>query len=293
MGGLITQIQRGSVHDGPGLRTVVFLKGCNMCCPWCHNPESIWPYPQLCFDENKCIGCGRCLAVCKVARDPARCLRCFSCARACPSGALNVTGEEMSAQEVIAQVMEDYLFYKAEGGVTLSGGEPMCQPEFSKELLLCCHSRGVHTVLETNLHYDEDTLRSVLPYVDLWSVDVKHVREEKHYRATGAALDRIMKNLAILSEGKHSMIVKTPILPGFNDTAEEIAGIARFVDTLQSVTRYELLRYNPFGCAKAQRHGMTAYSEALENIPKEKMGLLLHTAAAITPVFYRGKQVII
>ena len=291
MDGLITQIQRGSVHDGPGLRTVVFLKGCNMRCHWCHNPESIIPYPQLGFEEDKCIGCGRCLAVCQVARDPARCTGCFTCAAACPSGALSVTGSEMSVQAVIAQVMEDYLFYKEEGGMTLSGGEPMCQHEFSRELLRYCRSHGVHTVLETNLHYGEDTLRAVLPYVDLWSVDVKHMREDKHLRATGAALDRIFMNLAVLSGGNRPMIVKTPVIPGFNDTEEEIADIARFVDTLQSVTRYELLRYNPFGCTKARRHAMSAYTEPLENIPKETMDKLLHTAAAITPTFYRGKQV--
>lgn len=291
MNGLITQIQRGSIHDGPGLRTVVFLKGCNMRCSWCHNPESILPYPQLSFEESKCIGCGRCLAVCRVARDPARCTGCFACAAACPSGALSVTGVEMSAEEVMAQVMEDEPFYRPEGGMTLSGGEPMCQPEFSQGLLRRCREKRIHTVLETNLSYDETALRAVLPYVDLWSVDVKHVQSDKHCRATGAALDPILQNLAVLSEENQPMIVKTPVIPGFNDTSEEIADIARFVGTLHGVVRYELLRYNPFGCTKARRHGMSAYAEPLQNIPKETMDTLLRVAAAVTPTYYRGKQV--
>ncbi len=193
MMGLVADIQRFSVHDGPGIRTTVFLKGCNFRCPWCHNPEPITPRPAIKVFTARCIGCGACLNVCPegartregeaIRYDRGRCRACGRCARACCSGAIALVGRRMEPGEVLAEVMEDAPYYwNSGGGVTISGGEPLCQPEFSREILRNAKEAGIHTALETNLSAPWEVVESLVPWTDFFMVDVKLADPERHLR---------------------------------------------------------------------------------------------------------------
>ncbi len=256
--GIVTEIERFALKDGPGIRTVVFLKGCNLSCKWCHNPETLRIKPQILYYPDKCIGCGACIRVCRYgARTPlgldhGKCTGCGECAAECFSGALLLSGRKMSVDEVMAEVMQDRRYYEnSGGGITLSGGEAACQPGFALELLKAAHREGIQTAIETNLSLSWEVYAQLLPETDLLMFDLKARDSELHKKWTGSGNAQILSNARRAAELVPSYIVRTPVIPGVNDTVEEIAGIAGFIASLSGRLRYyELLRYNPLGEGK-------------------------------------------
>lgn len=305
MKGIVTDIQRGSVHDGPGLRSVVFVKGCNLNCFWCHNPEAITFRRELQFDPAKCLGCGRCLAVCPhgahgVAPDGAhtldrtKCVQCFLCAGQCPGGALTAAGQELTAEEVVRQVLEDLPFYRnSGGGVTISGGEPACQLDFVLEILRRCREAGVHTAVETNLNYSPERLEKLLPLVDLVMADIKAFDPELHRKGTGKSNAETFANIRHLGELKKPLILRTPVIPDFNDKPEEIANLARFAASVPGVLYYELLRYHPLGRDKALKIGREVQAVDRGTLDAGRWDAVREAAfqaAGSLPVFVNGRR---
>lgn len=269
MDGTITDIQRFSVHDGPGIRTTVFLKGCNLRCGWCHNPETILPGPQLQVYPDRCIGCGACVAACprgchtaidrRKQFDRRLCTACGTCARTCYAEALKLIGRRATAQEVLAEVLEDRAFYvNSGGGVTLSGGEPLCQREFAIEILKLCKAAGVHTAIETNLAWPWDHVEPVLSHLDLLMADIKTMDAALHADWTGQSNERTLDNIRRLAGRDLPLIVRTPVIPGVNDTEKEIGAIADFIADLPNLRYYELLPYHPLGLGKYESLGMAS-----------------------------------
>ena len=298
MNGIITEIQHASVHDGPGLRSVVFLKGCQMRCFWCHNPETISASPQLFFDESKCMGCGRCLGVCEAHKlsngrhriERAFCTSCFRCVETCFTGALSVCGRVVSVDEVMRDLAEDIPFYgESGGGVTVSGGEPGCQSDFTAEILQRCHKMKIHTALETNLAYSPAILKKLAVDCDLIMADLKHIDSQKHRAGTGCGNEQVLENLRSLTV---PLILRTPLVPGFNDDRETLRSIAEFAGTLNTLQYYELLTYHPLGCGKAQRLGMKERTKPLFFTKAQTIDNLLEAASETgVPLFLNGRPV--
>ncbi len=259
--GMISDIQKFSLHDGPGIRTVVFLKGCNMRCPWCHNPESIAGEKTLEFLSTKCIACGSCVRVCPSGAlrldreglhlERAVCNACGACAEVCPTHALSMIGRRMSVDEVFKIVVSDKLYYdNSSGGVTISGGEPLIQPRFTASLLQKCREAGIDTAIESNLCVPQQVLESIVPYLNRLYCDLKLYNDTSHRKVTGKSNKAVLNNIRFVSTLGIPIIVRTPIIPGFTDTEENIRSIAAFLATVP-IQAYELLPYNPFA---AQKH---------------------------------------
>lgn len=264
--GLIFDIERFSTADGPGIRTVVFFKGCNLHCYWCHNPESIRAFSELEYDPAECIGCGGCVQRCPSGAhimtdsghdvDRNLCTRCFSCTQACPSGALKVIGQHRSLESCMKEIREDAAFYsRSGGGVTLSGGEVLLQAEFAASLLAQCRAEGIHTAIESNLCFPEERLQKLIPWLDLAMADIKHMDPAAHRAGTGQDNRYVFHNLRLLDLMGIPTIVRTPIIPGFNDSGENIRATAVFLRQLRNLRYYELLSYNPMGNDKRRRLG--------------------------------------
>ncbi len=268
MTGKIFNIQRFSVHDGPGIRTTVFFKGCPLHCQWCHNPEGMTLNPVLFFDSNLCLACGRCIPVCssgarnmdeqgRMVFTREKCIVCGRCARECPPKALELAGEIKSAEEILAVLLRDRAFYEnSGGGVTLSGGDPLLQPDFTLALLKLCKENHLATAIETCAQAAWEIILKVAPYVDLWLCDLKHMDGEKHRQFTGVDNERILENLRKIAGEKWPMIVRIPVIPGFNDTPAEIRAIGEFLKTLNPVPPVELLPFHHLGESKYRRLGL-------------------------------------
>ncbi len=285
MNGIITEIQHGAVHDGPGLRSVVFLKGCQMHCFWCHNPETISSGRQLSLDELKCLGCGRCFSLCSAHKlldgrhriERELCNGCFHCVQECLSGALSICGCEISVDEVMNDILDDMVFYKESGGgVTVSGGEPGCQPGFTAEILRRCREKWIHTAIETNLGYSLSVLETLTADCNLVMADLKHIDPQKHRAGTGCDNRQVMENLRSLTV---PLILRTPIVPGFNDHSETIRKIAEFAAGLDTLEYYELLTYHPLGRGKAECLGMAERTTRLPALRKETIDNLVKAAS--------------
>ena len=259
--GLIFQIQRFSLDDGPGIRTTIFLKGCNLRCAWCHNPESIQPRVELAFQTSLCTRCGACAATCTHGAqvcgeegrtlDRSACSACLSCAAVCPSGALSVYGQEMTSAQVMETILRDRPFYaKSGGGVTFSGGEPLLQPAFLLEMLQLCRANGLHTAVDTAGNVPVESLLSMLPYTGLFLYDIKAYHPDLHRRLTGVDNTRILANLQRLCAAGARVWVRLPYISGVNHGQAEISAIAGLLKELSAVEKVELLPYHSYGEAK-------------------------------------------
>ena len=255
MKAIITDIQRASVHDGPGIRTAVFFKGCPLDCVWCHNPECIAFEPQLLEYPDKCVGCG-------------------FCADGCYSGAKVVCGKEMTADEVLRQIALDRHYYKDNGGVTLTGGEPMCHADFINELTDKCAAEGIGVGVETSLlFYDEKVFRKL----DLIMADLKIWDDTAHTKYTGVSNEAIKENFIRVNELGIPMIIRTPVVPTITDSVENIRNIAEFLSGLDNVIQYELLPYHPLGLTKLKALKADKYTQY--EIPSKKLMEELNTYA--------------
>ena len=265
MDGKIFDIQRFSIYDGPGIRTNVFFKGCNLRCLWCHNPESQSAKPQLLFYRDKCIGCGKCAEICdKTFTED--CIACGKCAEVCSQNARKISGKKISADEVVIEVLKDIEFYRTSGGgVTLSGGEPLLQPDFAAEILKKCKEQGIHTAIETAADVPWQSFQKVLPYLDLVLCDIKCINEDSHIRCTGVSNKRILENAQKLKKSDTKVIFRTPVVPDYNDG--EIDKIAEFC----SPCEYEILAYHNTGCGKYNALNMDYALKEVEPPTREFM----------------------
>ena len=270
--GLVFNIQRFSLHDGPGIRTAVFMKGCPLRCRWCHNPEGLRSIPELEYNPAKCIGCGRCsvcLEECHVTEngvhmfDRTNCVRCFACVDACPAGALLQAGREYTVEEVMKTVESDRAYYEnSGGGMTLSGGEPLLQPEFSGALLEAAKERGFNTAMETSGYAPADVIKEISPLVDVFLYDVKLTNEDDHIKYTGVGRDLILSNLRMLNEEGRQIVLRCPIIPGVNDVDRHFDAIAELANELDSVVRVDLEPYHDLGAVKYAKFGREAVFSA-------------------------------
>ena len=263
--GRIFQIKRFAVHDGDGIRTTVFFKGCPLKCVWCHNPESLSVKAELAYFPHKCIGCGECVEVCPAGahtltgggrsyhRD--NCLACGKCAEACLGNALNFYGEERTVEEILPELLKDKEFYQnSGGGVTLSGGECLLQADFCAALLKTLKENGVHTAVDTCGFVPQTALEKVMPYTDLFLYDVKALDEETHERCTGKSNRQILRNLLYLDEKGCKTEIRIPFVPDYNDG--EMDSIAEFCKGLKHITKVEVLPYHNYAGSKYESLGL-------------------------------------
>lgn len=239
-------IQRNSFVDGPGIRTTVFFKGCNLKCAWCHNPESQSAKPQMMFYKDKCTGCGKCKSVCPYHLE--QCELCGKCTLYCPVDARKVCGKEHTVDEVLKEVLKDKAFYETSGGgVTFSGGECMLQIDFLVEILKKCKENGIHTAVDTAGHIPFESFEKILPYTDLFLYDIKIFDSQKHKQYVGVGNELILENLKKLFERKVKLWIRIPIIPDVNDSIEEIQKIKDFLKTIGTAEKIELLPYHAMG----------------------------------------------
>jgi pyruvate formate lyase activating enzyme len=263
--GVIFDIQRFSLHDGPGIRTLVFMKGCPLRCLWCSNPESQSKNPQVLFYEETCIGCGTCVEACPlcgslrenwpVPRDV--CTGCGNCAEVCYAQARKLVGKTVTVQDVMDVVLRDRVFYEqSEGGVTVGGGEPLQQADFTARLLKTCCGCSIHTAIETCGFGTLKSLEKVLEYTDLLLFDLKHMDTEVHKRYTGAGNERILENAKHASRIVKEMVIRLPLIPDVNSDETNIKNLAGFVsEELEGVRRVDIMPYHTMGASKITRLG--------------------------------------
>ena len=262
--GIVFDIMHFSTRDGPGIRTTVFLKGCPLHCQWCHNPESQSTGFELLLRPNLCIACGTCLSVCPegaiaivdgvITTDRAKCTLCGDCVETCTAEARAIVGRQMTAGEVMAEILKDGPFYdESGGGVTFSGGEALLQPDFLLELLQSCKEKGLHTALDTSGLASWKVIERLRPYVDLFLYDLKALDDQVHREFTGVSNRLIFSNLRRLTELGQSIILRLPLIPGVNDSQDAIAAVGSFAASLPNLIHLEILPYHQAGVEKYRR----------------------------------------
>jgi pyruvate formate lyase activating enzyme len=260
----VFDIKKYAIHDGPGIRTTVFFKGCPLRCRWCHNPESWKPVPEMSLRLSRCVRCGRCVELCTrkavsllehgPVTDPERCTLCGDCIAACPAGAREVIGQRITVAEVMAQVKKDTIFYdQSGGGVTFSGGEPLMQPQFLLTLLTACRAEGIRAAVDTTCHAEPEVVQDVAGIADLFLCDIKHMSSELHREFTGVGNERILSNIQVLSAIAKELYIRIPIVPDFNSDQGNIEQTSQFVRSLKTIRRVDILPYNRGGLEKAVR----------------------------------------
>ena len=268
--GNIIKIKRFSVHDGPGIRTSVFLKGCPLQCIWCHSPEGISSEISVWYDKNLCIACGRCVGSCPnnalylitdkepyIVIDRKLCHISGNCVNICPSGAMQFTGSLFSVTDIMDEIEKDILYYQMSGGgITLTGGEPLYQPEFSEEILKACRKKNINTAIETCLYYDREIIDHVIEYVDLFITDIKLFDQNQHIRYTGKSNEIIKDNFRYLAGSGKSIHVRIPMIEGITNTKENIDACESFVHKISEKITIEHISYNPLAGNNYKRLGM-------------------------------------
>lgn len=261
--GRIFDLKRFSVHDGPGIRTTVFMQGCPLSCLWCHNPESRPTDPVPAFRADRCLACGLCGTVCPADQKPAPdqpwpelCARCGHCVTVCPADARELAGREVTVPDLLAQLERDRLHYEESGGgVTFSGGEPLQQPAFLLAMLAACRAADLHTTVDTTCHADQGLVREVAELAQLWLVDLKHPDPAVHAVLTGVDNHRILQNLEYLARSGHQVWLRVPVVPGHTDQPEALLETGRLARDL-GLDRLHLLPYHATAEAKRQRFGL-------------------------------------
>jgi len=255
MKALIFDIKRFAIHDGPGIRTTVFFKGCPLRCPWCHNPEGVESSREVIAYDERCIWCGDCVEACPddaisidggtITIDRDRCTLCGECESVCPSQAVRVVGREVGLEELMDEIERDRVFYEqSNGGVTFSGGEPLMQCGFLVDILKECKARGIHTVCDTSGYGSRDCIIETARHTDLFLYDLKHMDGGVHERFTGVSNDRILENLKVLSSSGADVLVRIPVVRGFNDSVENAEKTADFLSTLRGIVGVSILKYH-------------------------------------------------
>ena len=257
--GTIFKVKRFSIHDGPGIRTSVFLKGCPLNCIWCHSPEGISSDIAIWHDHSLCIGCGQCVKSCpnsalklvqneetKINVDRTLCTLSGDCVNICPTGAIQFTGYKISVKEIISEIEKDILYYKKSGGgITLTGGEPLYQPEFTLEIMKACKENNIHTAIESCLFCDKKTIDRISDFVDLFIVDMKIFDTSKHIKYTGKSNEIIKENLIHVANAGKDILVRIPMNKGITDTEDNLIAIEEFVHGIDSRIPIEHIDYNP------------------------------------------------
>ncbi|NLG33362.1 MAG: glycyl-radical enzyme activating protein [Syntrophomonadaceae bacterium] len=262
--GIITDIQRFSINDGPGIRTTVFLKGCPLKCLWCHNPETKNHFPEIGFRPVKCIGCGKCIEICPIPGaisvpgkdriNQSLCIKCFKCSEACPSGALETIGRTVSVDDIISEVVKDLPFYKnSGGGMTVSGGEPLAQADFTAELLRVAQMKGINTCLDTSGYATITAWEKVFPYVNVVLFDIKHLDPAMHKKWVGVANDIILSNLKEVAS-KVPVRLRIPLIPGVNDTEQYIREVGDLALSLK-IKYCDIIPYHDYALSKYKMLG--------------------------------------
>jgi pyruvate formate lyase activating enzyme len=289
---MVFNIQLHSTEDGPGIRTSIFMKGCPMRCPWCHNPEGIKPSPELIWYEMRCLGAKECLGACPrealnltpqgMIINRSRCDDCGDCVKVCPASALEVIGKTYTVDELAARALQDRVFYeKSGGGVTLSGGEASLQADFSVALMVKLRKEGIHLALDTCGGTKWPNLRRLVEQADLVHYDLKLMDSDSHHKLTGIPLDLVLNNAREISKAGKPIWVRTPIIPGVNDSVENIRQTAWFIrENLSTVERYDLLAFNNTCASKYQRLGINWNLENEGLIPEGTMEDLAGAAKA-------------
>ncbi len=257
MTGFVFALKRFAVHDGPGIRTTLFLKGCPLSCLWCHNPEGISYKREIALYTHKCISCKKCLSVCTGnaqlfefrSIDREKCLLCGACEDACLNGAITVFGKEMTVQDAFNAVTEDKDFYlSSDGGVTVSGGECLMQADFVQELLKLLKEDGIHTAVDTCGYVPEDAFTKVMPYTDVFLYDIKAFSEETHIKCTGKSNKLIWDNLKYITDNGKKCIIRFPLIPEYNDFEAEL--IAKKLSEFKNIEAVDVLKYHNFSSSK-------------------------------------------
>ncbi|MEW6106742.1 MAG: glycyl-radical enzyme activating protein [Bacillota bacterium] len=280
--GFVFDIRRYSVHDGPGIRTTVFFKGCPARCAWCHNPESQEPGPEVMFWQRRCASCGACAAACPAGAirmvngypvtSRETCSACGSCVRACRFDARTMVGRAMSVDEVMRELERDRIFYdESGGGATFSGGEPLAQPEFLEDLLAACRVVDIHTAVDTSGIARFELVEKLAPLVDVWLYDIKTVHPALHMKTVGCPNDEVLRNLRLLAAKEARIILRVPVIPGVNDDNESLAQLADLILSLggRRPERLDLLPYHKIGVDKYLRLGRTYGLQATEEPNKQ------------------------
>ena len=282
MKGVITKIQRLSIHDGPGIRSVVFMKGCNMRCAWCHNPETFQRKPEIERLENKCINCLECIKVCepkalfvkngKVQFDTSKCSQCLACSEVCYSGSMHKIGVYHTVESLYKQIELDIPFFnKSNGGVTFSGGEPLIQHQFLSECIHYLRSQSIHICIESNFSMKWETIEKFLPLVDHWLIDLKLISADNHKKWTMVENEKILENIKKLDESGNSYELRTPLIPTVNDNDNEIKKFIQFVKSLNNCTNYQLNPYHNLGNQKYKNLGLDNPFEIDKEINKAEL----------------------
>ena len=282
MNTVIFDIQRFCLHDGPGIRTTVFFKGCPLKCSWCHNPESQNVNREIAYFSHKCTLCKKCVEICKCHTikdgvhtfDKSNCTLCGKCAEACFSHALEIIGKTVDTDEILQEALKDITFYnKSSGGITLSGGEPLAQPSASEELLKKAKQKGLNTCVETCGFAGEDVILKIAKYTDIFLYDFKLTNPEEHLKYCGASNEIIISNLKLLNEIGKKIILRCPIIPTINDNDEHFNGIARLASELENISMVEIMPFHPFGFDKynaLQKQNKLAHLKKIEDSQKKK-----------------------